>query len=119
MGHVDVSDQLRNYYRFDHWMRKTKWWWSNAFWGIGVLLVNSYVVYDFEMKKNKVPKSKSTQYDFRKQIALAWIGGIEEDHDVKSDAKLAPLETEFETPISKKVKTRSAVKKDETESGTF
>ena len=26
MGHVDISDQLRNYYRFDHWMRKTKWW---------------------------------------------------------------------------------------------
>jgi hypothetical protein len=24
MGHVDISDQLRNYYRFDHWMRKTK-----------------------------------------------------------------------------------------------
>jgi hypothetical protein len=27
MSDVDVSDQLRNYYRFDHWLRKTKWWW--------------------------------------------------------------------------------------------
>jgi hypothetical protein len=26
MGHVDISDQWQNYYRFDHWMRKTKWW---------------------------------------------------------------------------------------------
>jgi predicted kinase len=25
MGHVDVSDQLRNYYRFDNYMRKRKW----------------------------------------------------------------------------------------------
>ncbi len=24
MGRVDVGDQLRSYYRFDHWMRKRK-----------------------------------------------------------------------------------------------
>ena len=30
MGHVDISDQLRNYYHFDHWMRKTKWWWEKS-----------------------------------------------------------------------------------------
>jgi hypothetical protein len=34
MGHVDVSDQLWNYYRFDHCMRKQKRWWSLAFWGL-------------------------------------------------------------------------------------
>ena len=27
MGDVDIADQLRNVYRFDHWIRKRKWWW--------------------------------------------------------------------------------------------
>ena len=45
MGDVDISDQLRNSYRFDHWLRKTKWWWSMFFWGMGVELVNSYKMY--------------------------------------------------------------------------
>ena len=31
MGHVDVADQLQNYYQMDHWTRKTKWWWSPFF----------------------------------------------------------------------------------------
>ena len=26
IGHVDVSDQLINHYRVDHWLKKTKWW---------------------------------------------------------------------------------------------
>ena len=45
MGDVDVADQLRNNYRFYHWLRKRKWWWSIMFWDIGVILVNSYIVY--------------------------------------------------------------------------
>ena len=45
MGDVDVADQLRNNYRFDHWLRKRKWWWSIMFWGIVVILVNAYIVY--------------------------------------------------------------------------
>ena len=45
MGDVDISDQLRNTYRCDHWLRKTKWWWSMYFWGIGVELVNAYKMY--------------------------------------------------------------------------
>ena len=28
IGCVDVGDQLWSVYRFDHWMRKRKWWWS-------------------------------------------------------------------------------------------
>jgi hypothetical protein len=40
MGDVDVSDQLRNQYRFDHWLRMHKWWWSILFWWLGVMLVN-------------------------------------------------------------------------------
>ena len=26
MGDVDIADHLRNNYRFDHWLRKRKWW---------------------------------------------------------------------------------------------
>jgi Transposase IS4/SAP domain len=76
MGHVDVSDQLRNHYRFDHWQRNRKWWWSICFWGIGVLLVNAYIIYCKVMEKNDVSKKDIlTQYEFRKAIALAWISG--------------------------------------------
>ena len=32
-GNVDIADQLRGSYRFDHWMCKRKWWWSMFFWG--------------------------------------------------------------------------------------
>jgi hypothetical protein len=71
MGNVDIADQLRNYYRFDHWMRKRKWWWSMFFWGFGVLLVNCYVSYKTLCKSEGViPMS---HYEFRKRIALAWM----------------------------------------------
>ena len=49
MGNVDIADQLRNYYRFDHWMRKRKWWWSLFFWAFGVLLVNAYVSFSITL----------------------------------------------------------------------
>ena len=71
MCNVDIADQLRNYYRFDHWMRKRKWWWSMYFWGIGVLLVNTYISYR-ELCKQEGVKPIS-HYDFRKEIALAWL----------------------------------------------
>ena len=71
MGGCDIADQLRNYYRFDQWMRKCKWLWSFFFWAIGVLLVNTYVAYKtFMHQKENVPMS---HYQFRKVIALAWI----------------------------------------------
>ena len=71
MGGVDIADQLQNYYHFNHWMRKRKWWWSIFFWAFGVLLVNAYVSYKtYMISKGKWPMS---HYEFRKQIALAWI----------------------------------------------
>ena len=58
MGDVDIADQLRNTYRFDHWMRKRKWWWSIFFWAIGVILVNSYIVYVKLCEEEGVEKKK-------------------------------------------------------------
>jgi Transposase IS4 len=74
MGHVDVADQLRGNYRMDHWQRQYKWWWSIWLWGFGVLIVNAYVYYKKVMEESGVPKKEwLSQYEFRQQIALAWI----------------------------------------------
>ena len=71
MGGCDIADQLRNYYRFDHWMRKRKWWWSFFFWATGVLLVNTYISYKTYMTSKGM--QPMTHYEFRKAIALAWL----------------------------------------------
>lgn len=74
MGHVDVADQLRNQYRFDHWKRNYKWWWSVLLWALGVLTVNAYVFYKTVMEEERVPKKEwLTHYQFREAIAMAWI----------------------------------------------
>ena len=31
IGNADMADQMRGSYRFDHWMRRRKWWWSIVF----------------------------------------------------------------------------------------
>ena len=74
MGHVDVSDQLRNYYRMDHWLRMQKWWWAIYLWGMGVMLVNSYVCYKTYQESIGTDKKKIlSQFEFRRSIALAWL----------------------------------------------
>lgn len=74
MGHVDLGDQLRNQYRFDHWMHKTKWWWSLHFWGFQVLLVNSYVAYKTFMELSGYGKyDRLSHYEFQESVAWAWI----------------------------------------------
>jgi len=75
MGHVDVSDQLREVYKFNVWLRNYKWWWSIFQWGLGVLLVNAHVTYKLVLEaEGKVPMS---HYEFRKTIALSWIHSAE------------------------------------------
>jgi hypothetical protein len=74
MGDVDVSDQLRNQYRFDHWLRMRKWWWSILFWWLGVMLVNAYIMYTKVLLLNGVDRKQHlSHHDFRKAIAFAWI----------------------------------------------
>jgi hypothetical protein len=74
MGDVDVSDQLRNQYRFDHWLRMRKWWWSILLWWVGVMLVNAYIFYKRINKENGVdPSQLVSHHDFQKAIAFAWI----------------------------------------------
>ena len=74
MGDVDIADQLRNNYRFDHWLRNRKWWWSIMMWGLGVCLVNAYIVYlKVNMAAGKKKGELLSQHDFRQQVAMAWI----------------------------------------------
>ena len=71
MGGCDIADKLRNYYCFDHWMRKRKWWWSFFFWQLGFSLFNTYISYKtYMISKGMQPM---THYKFRKAIALAWL----------------------------------------------
>ena len=74
MNSVDLADQLRNNYRFDHWLRNFKWWWAVFLWWYGVMVVNAYVVYCSVMEEAKVPKrQRLTHYQFRLAIARIWI----------------------------------------------
>ena len=79
MNAVDIADQLRNNYRFDHWLRNFKWWWSIFMWAFGVLIVNSYVVYNSVCDATGLlKKQRYSQYQFRLAIARMWID-LEED----------------------------------------
>ena len=75
MNSVDVADQLRNSYGFQHWIRNRKWWWALFMWGFGVLLVNTYIIYKtahiFIWCTDK--KDIMSQYEFRKSVALSFI----------------------------------------------
>ena len=74
MGHVDISDQIRNTYRFDHWLRNRKWWWSLSFCALSVMLVNVYVLYIVVNLTEVKPKiDLLSHHDFRKAIAMEWI----------------------------------------------
>ena len=45
MNSVDVADKLHNSYNLQHWMRKCKWWWALFMWGLGVMILNAYILY--------------------------------------------------------------------------
>ena len=75
MGHVDISYQLQNEYRFNRWIRNCKWWWwSLLFWALGVMLVNAYVIYSIVNITEGTPKKDLlSHHNFRKSIAMNWI----------------------------------------------
>ncbi|KAK3254785.1 hypothetical protein CYMTET_36015 [Cymbomonas tetramitiformis] len=55
MNGVDIADQLREIYRFDGpWMRQRKWWWALFLWGIGVAVVNAYILYKKQCEAAKL-----------------------------------------------------------------
>ena len=72
IGRLDVGDQLRSYYRFDHWMRKRKWWWSFWMWVMEMLLKNSYVLYKKYCEMHRL-KLNYTHYQFVSNVAKAWL----------------------------------------------
>ena len=71
MGNVDIADQLRGSYRFDHWMGKPKWWWGMFFWFFQVLMTNSYIAYKKYMEIHDV--KPMTHYQFRYLLCISWI----------------------------------------------
>ena len=86
MGHVDISDQLRNQYRFDHWLRMQKWWFAIFFGAFGVLMINSFVVYKLVHTISGTPKGQVlSHFDYRKSIAISWI---KDDDDIMKASRL-------------------------------
>ena len=71
MNNVDVADQLRGAYRFDRFVRLTKWWWSMYFWCFQMLLTNSYVLYKKYMLLHDM--KPLSHYDFQTSVAKAWV----------------------------------------------
>ena len=59
MNKTDISDQLRNQYRMDYWIRNKKWWWAIFMWAIGVAATNAWVIYDTRYAIEKA-KAEST-----------------------------------------------------------
>ena len=43
MGHVDLSDQIIDMYRMNHWIINWKWWWTYLLWGLGVHLQDAKI----------------------------------------------------------------------------
>ena len=71
-GRVDVGDQLRNYYHFDHFMWKGKWWLSFRMWGVGILLTNTYILYKQIHELHNI-KGPMNHYGFVAEVAIAWL----------------------------------------------
>ena len=85
MGQVDISDQLRNQYRLDHWLRQTKWWWSPFMLVFGWFMTNAYVLYDRYME-DEGEAERLSHYDFLRAIALAMIDPERYDGLVRANA---------------------------------
>jgi hypothetical protein len=57
-------------------MHKTKGWWTITFWGLGIQLANSYILYymnKYMMSAGFKKKQLLSQYQFWSDIEMAWI----------------------------------------------
>ena len=72
MGDVDIADQLRVFYRMDHWLRNVKWWWSILFWALGVILTNSFIIYKKICEEEGI-EPKYNHYEFLKEVGMYWL----------------------------------------------
>ena len=55
MSDFDIADQLRVFYRLDHWVRNKKWMWSIMFWSLDLMLTNPYIIYITMCDKDGAP----------------------------------------------------------------
>jgi hypothetical protein len=79
---VDLADQLRNCYRFNHWMRNRKWWWAIFLWAIGTAATNGYIIYERTYKEEKskggVMPDKWSHLDFLIELIKDLVGIVAE-----------------------------------------
>ena len=92
MGSVDLADQLQRNSHINIGVRNKKWWWSNIFWSIGVMLTNSYIIYvEVDMSNRVEKRDLISHHAFHRAIALAWINPTE--YRGKCTTRIATIST--------------------------
>ena len=81
MGGADITGKIHGLYYFDHWLQRYKWWHSIFWWGVQVLMVNSYQCYRRYHKTEGL--EPMTHYDYQTKIACAWLDRSYFDKDKK------------------------------------
>jgi len=71
MNNVDIADQLAGVYRWDHWMRKRKWWWAIMFWALQQKITNAFICYQKYMRLHCL--KPMSHYTFLEKVALVWL----------------------------------------------
>ena len=85
---LHIADQIRGSYRVDHWMRNFKWWHSIYWWGVQVLMVNSYKCYCTHLKLEGL--TPMSHYDYQRKIAHVWL---DKNYYAKCDNEPSPTST--------------------------
>ena len=71
MDGADIDEHIRGSYRFENWLRNFKWWHSIFWWGVQLLMMNSYNCYCEYLKV--VQETLMNHYEYQKMIALFWL----------------------------------------------